>query len=187
MGVMPVARPGTRHWSSTLSMVLFPAALWIVLPLWGIHALLMTFMVLAGAHWLAGEHRWRWAMVLLAMLAMLASGQAELGVRLYPVIVNVSLAVVFLGSLRMTPLIERLARLSEPDLPPSGMRYTRRVTWMWGIFMSVNAVVALVLALWAPLSIWQAWTGAISYGLAALLMMGEWLVRQRVRRSAVKT
>ncbi|GHC29333.1 membrane protein [Kushneria pakistanensis] len=167
-------------------MVLFPAALWIVLPLWGIHALLLTFMVLAGAHWLAGEHRIRWALVLATLMVLLVSGQAELGVRLYPVIVNVSLALLFLGSLRTTPLVERLARLSEPDLPPSGVRYTRRVTWVWGIFMGLNALVALVLALWAPLHVWQVWAGAISYGLAALLMVGEWLVRQHVRRSTVK-
>ncbi|REC94183.1 putative membrane protein [Kushneria indalinina DSM 14324] len=185
MGATPAARPGPRHWSSTLSMVLFPAALWIVLPLWGTHALLITFVILAGAQWLAGEHRWRWALVVLTLLALLAGGQAELGVRLYPVMINLSLALLFLGSLRTTPLIERLARLSEPDLPLEGVRYTRRVTWMWGIFMSFNTVVALVLALHAPLHAWQTWTGALSYALAALLMSGEWLVRQRVRRRAV--
>lgn len=186
MEAMPAGRPGTRHWSSPLSMVLFPAALWIVLPLWGIHALLITFVLLAGAQWLAGEHRTRWAMVLLVLLALLFGGQAELGIRLYPVMINASLALIFLGSLRATPLIERFARLSEPDLPPEGVRYTRRVTWVWGIFMSLNAVVALALALWAPLHVWQTWTGAISYLLAALLMMGEWLVRRRVRRRVVQ-
>ncbi|WP_457807594.1 hypothetical protein [Kushneria sp. EE4] len=185
MGAMPAGRPGTRPWSSPLSMVVFPAALWIVLPLWGVQALLVTFMVQAGAHWLAGAHRIRWTLVLLMLLALLLSGRAELGVRLYPVIINVSLALIFLTSLRSTPLIERLARLSEPDLPPEGVRYTRRVTWMWGIFMSLNALAALALALWAPLHVWQYYTGAISYALAALLMAGEWLVRQRVRRRAV--
>ena len=185
MGVMPAGRPGTRHWSSPLSMVLFPVALWVVLPLWGTRALLITFMVLASLQWLAGLHRLRWTAVLVILLALLLGGQAELGIRLYPVIINVSLALVFLGSLRATPLIERLARLSEPDLPPSGVRYTRRVTWMWGIFMTLNALVALALALWAPLNVWQIYTGAISYLLAALLMAGEWLVRQRVRRKTV--
>jgi uncharacterized membrane protein len=146
---------------------------------------LITFVLLAGAQWLAGEHRTRWAMVLLVLLALLFGGQAELGIRLYPVMINASLALIFLGSLRATPLIERFARLSEPDLPPEGVRYTRRVTWVWGIFMSLNAVVALALALWAPLHVWQTWTGAISYLLAALLMMGEWLVRRRVRRRVV--
>ncbi|ARS51849.1 hypothetical protein B9G99_02180 [Kushneria konosiri] len=185
MGAMPAGRPGTRHWSSSLSMVLFPVALWIVLPLWGTRALLITFVLLAGLQWLAGLHRLRWATVLIILLALLLGGQAELGIRLYPVIINVSLALVFLGSLRTTPLIERLARLSEPDLPPAGVRYTRRVTWVWGIFMTINALVALALALWAPLQVWQIYTGAISYLLAALLMAGEWLVRQRVRRTTV--
>ena len=182
MGAMSPGRAGTRHWSSTLSMVLFPAALWIVLPLWGTRALLITFVLLAGVQWLAGEHRVRWTGVALILLALLLGGHSELGIRLYPIMINVSLAMLFLGSLQTTPLIERLARLTEPDLPPEGVRYTRRVTWVWGVFMSLNAIVALALALWAPLHIWQAWTGAISYLLAALLMAGEWLVRRRVRR-----
>ncbi|MFC0336433.1 hypothetical protein SAMN05421848_0985 [Kushneria avicenniae] len=186
MGVTPAERPGPRQWSSMLSMVLFPAALWIVLPLWGTRALLIIFMVLAGAHWLMGEHRRRWSLVLAALLVLLISSQAELGVRLYPVMINASLALLFLGSLRTTPLIERLARLSEPDLPTSGVRYTRRVTWLWGVFMSLNALAALILALWAPLHVWQMYTGAISYALAALLMLGEWLVRQLVRRREVQ-
>ncbi|SPJ34282.1 hypothetical protein [Kushneria phyllosphaerae] len=186
METMPAERTGTRHWSSPLSMVLFPAALWIVLPLWGTHALLITLVLLAGIQWLTGEHRTRWAVVMLLLLALLLGGQAELGIRLYPVMINVSLALIFLGSLRSTPLIERLARLSEPDLPPEGVRYTRRVTWVWGIFMTLNAVIALVLALWAPLHVWQVWTGAISYLLAALLMAGECLVRRRVRRKVVQ-
>ncbi|WP_456268054.1 hypothetical protein M1D97_12480 [Kushneria sp. AK178] len=182
---MPAGQPGVRHWSSPLAMMLFPAALWIVLPLLGVQALLITFMGLAAAQWLAGAHRLRWSLVLVALLALLLGGRAELGVRLYPVVINLSLALLFLGSLRTTPLIERLARLSEPDLPASGVRYTRRVTWLWGLFLSLNTVVVLVLALWAPLPVWQYYTGAISYGLAALLMAGEWLVRQRVRRRAV--
>lgn len=47
----------------------------------------------------------------------------------YPVVVNAVMLAVFGGSLwSAMPIVERLARLQEPDLPEKGMRYTRRVT-----------------------------------------------------------
>ncbi|MDQ9220959.1 hypothetical protein RF180_01305, partial [Escherichia coli] len=50
----------------------------------------------------------------------------------YPVVVNAVMLAVFGGSLwSAMPIVERLARLQEPDLPEKGMRYTRRVTQIW--------------------------------------------------------
>ena len=55
----------------------------------------------------------------------------------YPVLINMSLLIIFGYSLYQgPPIIERLARLSEPDLPPDGMRYTRRVTGVWCFFFA---------------------------------------------------
>ena len=103
--------------------------------------------------------------------------------RWYPVLLSLFLLAVFgLSLLRGQPLIERLARLREPDLPPRAVRYTRRVTQVWCLFFLGNALTAAGLALWAPLAWWTLYTGVIAYGLMGLLFAGEWLVRQRVRR-----
>ena len=102
----------------------------------------------------------------------------------YPVLINLALLTLFAGSLCTgMPIIERLARLQEPELPPAAVRYTRKVTWVWVGFFSVNAAIATGLALWAPLTWWTLYTGLIAYLLMGLLFAGEWLVRQRVRKA----
>ncbi len=101
----------------------------------------------------------------------------------YPVVVNMCMLVLFAGSLRQPQtLIERLARLQEPDLPESGVRYTRSVTKIWCVFFALNALIALYTC-FQPLEIWTLYNGLISYLLAGSLFVVEWIVRQFVRRN----
>ena len=86
------------------------------------------------------------------------------------------------GLLRGLLLLQRLARLSEPQLPEVAVRYTRTVTQVWAGFFLLNGLVVVALNFWAPLSWWTLYTGLIAYGLMGLLFAGEWLVRQHVRR-----
>ena len=103
--------------------------------------------------------------------------------RWYPVLLNGLLLALFGLSLKFgPPLIERLARLSEPQLPEVAVRYTRTVTQVWAGFFLLNGLVVVALNFWAPLSWWTLYTGLIAYGLMGLLFAGEWLVRQHVRR-----
>lgn len=119
---------------------------------------------------------------LLAACAWLANDALPL--KLYPVLVNAVLLAVFAISLRFPPtVIERLARLREPDLPPSGVRYTRRVTQVWCGFFAFNGSIALATALWASDAIWALYNGLLAYLLMGLLFTGEWLVRRQVRRA----
>nr|WP_318383442.1 hypothetical protein [uncultured Enterobacter sp.] len=99
----------------------------------------------------------------------------------YPVAVNLVMLSVFAGSLwtRM-PLVERLARLREPELPERAVRYTRRVTQIWCGFFIFNGTIALFTAIKGDMQWWTAWNGMIAYLLMGALMAGEWLVRCRV-------
>ncbi|UPT54093.1 hypothetical protein [Dickeya zeae] len=158
------------------------------------------------------DHRWLLpllALVFLARLLMLKSSQglyrqtglllAAAGAALclaslwlrdrqwlmwYPVAVNVVMLTLFFSSLfsRM-PFIERIARLREPDLPARAIAYTRRVTQVWCLFFVCNGTIALLTCLSGNMVWWTAWNGMISYLLMGLLMGGEWLVRQRLRKS----
>lgn len=111
-------------------------------------------------------------------------GNHALPLKLYPVLVNTMLLAVFATSLVYPPsVIERLARLREPELPPSGVAYTRRVTQVWCGFFVVNGSIALGTALWASDATWALYNGLIAYGLMGVLFAGEWLVRRRVRAS----
>lgn len=112
-------------------------------------------------------------------LMVAASGQQD-WLRAYPVMVNALLFTVFFTSLRHDrPVIERLARLKDPELPAEGVRYTRRVTQCWTVFFACNGATAAALGLWAPWSWWTAYNGCISYLLIGTLIVGEWLIRPR--------
>lgn len=149
------------------------------------------FALLLGALWLArifsGKQtplsRTLATVALLFCLLLGLAGEPAL-LRWYPVLISLALLGLFAGSLCSgMPIIERLARLSEPELPPAAVRYTRQVTWVWVGYFVVNASIASGLALWAPLSWWTLYTGLIAYLLMGLLFAGEWLVRQRIRNA----
>jgi uncharacterized membrane protein len=99
-----------------------------------------------------------------------------------PVAVNLALLSVFGASLRFPPpIIERLARLREPDLPARAVRYTRRVTQVWCCFFAANAAAAAFTAAWGDHAVWAFYNGFLAYALMGALFLGEWLVRRRVR------
>jgi uncharacterized membrane protein len=113
------------------------------------------------------------------------NGNAWLPLKLYPVLVNAVLLAVFATSLRHPPsAIERLARLAEPDLPPAGVAYTRRVTQVWCGFFGLNGTLALLTAVAASDETWALYNGLVAYLLMAALFGAEWLVRQRVKAGA---
>ena len=150
------------------------------------------FALLLGGLWLARLLSGRQtqlsytvaATALLFCLLLGLAGEPAL-LRWYPVLISLALLGLFAGSLCSgMPIIERLARLSEPELPPAAVRYTRQVTWVWVGYFVINAGIASGLALWAPLSWWTLYTGLIAYLLMGLLFAGEWLIRQRVRKNA---
>ena len=149
-----------------------------------------VFAGLLGGLWLArllsnphDTNSRRMTCAVLAFCLLLALADEPALLRWYPVLVSVLLLVLFASSLKLgMPMVERLARLREPELPDVAVRYTRRVTEVWAAFLLANALLVSALNLWAPLSWWTLYTGLISYCLMGLLFAGEWLVRQHVRR-----
>lgn len=102
--------------------------------------------------------------------------------RFYPVVISLGLFIVFAGSLVFPPpVIERLARIQHPDLPPQGVLYTRKVTQVWCIFFVFNGVIALSTALWSSFAWWSLYNGLIAYLLMGLLMGIEYLIRIRTQ------
>ncbi|GLO61994.1 hypothetical protein MACH09_25020 [Vibrio sp. MACH09] len=100
----------------------------------------------------------------------------------YPVAVNLCMLCVFAYSLNQPKtIIERLARLQEPDLPQSGIDYTRKVTIVWCLFFVINGSIALYTC-FQSMEIWTLYNGLVSYLFAGSLFAIEWLVRQKVRK-----
>lgn len=119
---------------------------------------------------------WFGAILLLFVFAVWAN--ALLPLKLYPVVVNTAMLGAFGCSLVFPPsMVERFARLREPELPPQAIGYTRRVTQVWCAFFAFNGAVALVTALWASSATWWLYNGLIAYLLMGLLFVGEYVTR----------
>ncbi|MDR1275171.1 MAG: hypothetical protein LBL72_02105 [Candidatus Accumulibacter sp.] len=124
---------------------------------------------------------------LLVFSAVVAFSNDEFILRLYPVVVNLGSLALFAFSLFFPPsIVERFARLSEPDLPEAGVVYTRRVTCLWCVFFVFNGLVAAYTALYASREFWALYNGFIAYLLMGALFAGEWCCRRYFRREAVK-
>ncbi len=124
------------------------------------------------------------ALIVVACSSFLFSSVDAL--RYYPVLVNVLLLVLFAASLRRPPsMIERIARLSDPDLTPEGVVYTRNVTIIWCGFFVLNGAAALYTTLVSDLDVWAFYNGFLSYCLMGLLFAGEFLVRLWVKQRQV--
>lgn len=122
---------------------------------------------------------WAAALLIVVATAIQQNGQA---LRYYPVAMNLAMLILFAGSLRFPPsIVERLARLTEPELPEAAVAYTRTVTQVWCLFFVLNGSLALVTAVWASDALWALYNGLIAYLLMGVLGAAEWCVRQRVR------
>ncbi|MET3132932.1 putative membrane protein [Oxalobacteraceae bacterium GrIS 1.11] len=169
-----------------LLTLLYPLAIWFghgrVEPRWLAILLLLAAASRLPALKLSVLARWS-AAGALALVACAVWSNLLLPLKLYPVLVNCALLAAFGYSLWAPPsVVERLARLREPDFPPAAVAYTRRVTQVWCLFFIFNGAVALGTALWASDALWSLYTGVIAYVLMGILFGAEWLVRRRFKR-----
>ena len=117
--------------------------------------------------------------ITIVVLMMTLKNNALDGLKIYPVIVSFSFLVLFAYSLFKPPsIIERIARLQEPDLPEKGVIYTRNVTKIWCMFFLINGVIALYTAFFTSIAVWTLYNGLISYLIMGSLFAGEFIFRK---------
>ncbi len=118
------------------------------------------------------------AVLVIVVLTLISNDPLYL--RAIPVLINVTLLGLFFYTLLRPPsMIERIARLSYPDLPESGQRYTRKVTKVWMAFFVMNGLVALYTVFFTSLEIWTLYNGFISYIFMGLIFAVEFAVRPK--------
>ena len=84
-------------------------------------------------------------------------------VKLYPVIVNFFLFCLFFGSIFVKEtIIQKFARLTEPDIKPKALEYTRNLTYVWAVFIFLNFLVS-VATLFMSEKVWAFYNGFLSY------------------------
>lgn len=116
--------------------------------------------------------------VALVML-LLYAWNSYLAPLLYPVVMSLSLALTMGFTLLYPPsMIERFARLLEPHLSVSGVRYTKKVTMAWTIFGLLNAGLAGITVIIGDRTLWTLYNGCISYILMGVLMASEYGIRK---------
>ena len=171
----------------TIALTLvYPLAIWLghgtVEPRWLAGLLLLTVATRLPALKLSAAARWSGAGALV-LAALAVASNAVLPLKLYPVLVNAAFLAAFGYSLVSgPPMIERLARLREPELPQAAIGYTRRVTQAWCVFFVFNGAICLGTALFSPEAVWSLYTGVVSYALMGLMFGGEYLLRMRFKR-----
>jgi uncharacterized membrane protein len=119
----------------------------------------------------------------LSCVVLLSFVDQLLAIKSYPVALSLSLASLFTYSLLNPPnMIERFARMVEPNLNEQGVRYTRKVTMVWIGFFICNAVVSFGTAVYGDLEVWTFYNGFLSYVCVGGLMGVEFIVRQFVKK-----
>jgi uncharacterized membrane protein len=128
---------------------------------------------------------WNLLFILCTLFLLIVSIINESGWLLaYPVFVSLLFFGVFAASLVFPPpIIERLARLEDPNLPVKGVIYTRKVTQVWCGFFLLNALISLYTIWHGELWLWSLYNGLVFYLLMGLLMLAEMAVRSRVKAS----
>jgi len=167
----------------------YPAAVYFGLQHFEPRVITCLLLVLAAVRFFSLKdnpfNHWAWPPIILLLALWTLTSNSDTGLRLYPVLVSLSFLIVFAWSLKSgPPVVERLARISEPELPPSAIEYTRRVTIAWCVFFTLNASVAGYTVWLGNSEIWALYNGLISYLLMASLFAIEWLIRQVVRSRA---
>jgi uncharacterized membrane protein len=172
-----------------IGSVLYPFLVYFGLPHLRPGLLVALAVGIGGLHLLRRRGRGvmpRWSFVAIGcvLLALLAL-RPVLAAQAYPPLVSLSLAATFGWSLAHPPTaIERIARLTHPDLSAEAVKHTSNVTKVWTVFFLANAAIASVCAVWFSVAIWTLWTGLVSYLLIGVLLIGEVMVRRRILQRA---
>ncbi len=179
-------RPALPSVVGALLILLYPLLIWFAQGRVEPRMLALLLVAIAAARLLTTrmDRKLRWMGLAALALAMPALyWNALLPLKLYPVAISAGMLALFGYSLVKPPsMIERMARLTDPDLPAYAITYTRRVTQVWCIFFALNGSIALATALWASQAVWSLYTGVLSYIAMGLLFCAEYMVRLHVRR-----
>lgn len=145
-------------------------------------AIIRLILVTKIGTWAISLTQTKWiaaALVMICSLVIFSNTSDYL--KFYPLLVNISMLIVFFASLLNPPtVIERIARIKNPELPPEGIRYTRNVTIVWCFFFFVNGAMALYTSLASDVAFWAVYNGLISYVIMGILFIGEYAIRRKV-------
>ena len=177
-------------------LVVYPLAVHVCVVLGLDQAAVIGLIAVSAANFAfalrAGRAAARWLLLYVVLaLAGVASFYAGTAYALFlpPVAINLGLMLFFGAGLRAgaRPLIERLMRVEYgADLPAPLQRYARQLTVLWTAFFAAMAATLVMLAAYAPLTVWSLFANVINYVLVILLFIAQYAYRYwRFRRFGI--
>lgn len=143
-----------------------------------LRAMALFLLCMAGISFIRNKNIWIFICVLLLCLGLIVCNQG-IFLKLYPVIMNISVCLMFALSLRDTPLIEKFAKKMEYILDTQQKQYTKKLTLIWAVFMGMLAIISAI-TVFLSNEIWVIFNGLISYILIAIMIGVEFIVRKKV-------
>ena len=103
-------------------------------------------------------------------------------VKFYPVAANFCLFMMFfVTSFHKETIIQRFAKVIEPDIKPKALEYTRKLTYIWTGITFLNFLISLA-TVYMSEKVWALYNGCISYILIGLIFAIEYVVRINFKR-----
>lgn len=97
--------------------------------------------------------------------------------KFYPVIVNSFIFCVFFSSVFCEEtIIQKIAKKMDGELTDFSRNYTRKLTYVWCIFLFVNLSISLATVFMSP-KVWELYNACISYIALGIMFGVEYIVR----------
>lgn len=97
--------------------------------------------------------------------------------KFYPVIVNSFIFCVFFSSVFCEEtIIQKIAKKMDGELTDFSRNYTRKLTYVWCIFLFVNLSISFVTVFMSP-KVWELYNACISYIALGVMFGVEYIVR----------
>jgi uncharacterized membrane protein len=166
--------------------ILYPLIVFCGLTYFDVRLTAIVLLLFAGRRFivLLFSHRSTSRIVLIqaTLMATIIAGAAASGsafvLRITPFAVSLTFIAMFALSLRSTPLIERFARLQEPDLSPEKLVYCRNLTKFWIGILALNSALLLFASLCQNEALWAILVGPVSYGMLGMVFAVEYPFRK---------
>ena len=136
----------------------------------------LLLVITAGVTFVRNKNIWIFVCVLLFGIGLIVF-KDTIFLKLYPVLMNISVCLMFALSLRDTPLIEKFAKQFGYKLDEKQQKYTKQATHAWALFMFCLAVISFVTVFLSD-EIWVRFNRLISYVLIGTMMFIEFIIRK---------
>lgn len=142
-----------------------------------LRAVVVLLLIMAGFNFVQNKNRWVFGGILLLCMGMIIFNQ-NIFLKLYPVLMNFGMCVMFALSVHKTPLITKFALGMGYELNSEQKKHTLKATYAWAIFMGILTILSLV-TVFLSNEVWVIFNGLISYILIGIMIVIEFLIHKR--------